>query len=690
MRIQPLLTVVLTCLATAVACGPTAPPELSGLGDQVAQVGTELKITLAGTTHDGARLAYSYQAADLSDVDGNADITVSPDGTGEFRWTPLAADVGVHPFDFTAATGGATTTVTINIDVRSAIGAATAPVFRQPLGTGTTIDMAAQPCVDVDIVVDDQDTATVTIAQDEPLIDGGELTPEGGTMAKWHWCPSKDQQAESRYTLVLSADDHDNPKTIKNYLIVLRGAGTGQSCPGAAPVIAHQAEDRTTNLDIDLVAEVTDDKGIKDAPLLYYSLTDPGPTPSLSAMTQLTTVQDSGDARDGLWDAFVPSPVAGMAPGSVVTLYYVFVADDDDDTMGNCDHTTTSPVYAATITAGGTLVAGLCETCSDDAQCGAGNECVFIGNTGDSFCLAACGGGCAAGYTCSAGNIFSVGGATAPQCVPQSGSCAAPTGACADDMFEENDSRTEASHNPVLTPDTYDLVSCPSTTGTNGDDDWFKIVVSGDSRVDLQLSGDGATDVDLHLYHADGTVVTASTSTGGDEEINTCLKGATYYVKVNAYGHARSAYLLSYDTHAESCSTTCTDDANEQDNTFSQARNAAVPYTSTGDVICPNNDDWYSVLVFTGETLTADLTFTQVDESGDLDLHLYRSGSLDLTPCDIANPSQCSIAHGQGAQSNEHTSFVVPTGCESGCDYYVVVRGYNGATNTYSIAIDSK
>ena len=681
----------LTCLATAVACGPTTPPELTGLTDQVAEVGTELKLTLNGANQTGDRLSYDYAAADLTDLAGHAEITMSPDGTGVFRWTPLAADLGTHAFDFTVSDNNATTTVTINIDVRSAIGSQTAPMFRQPLGTGTTVDLPHTPCVDLDVVVDDQDTASVTIAQDEPVIDGAMLTQTGGQMATWHWCPTKEQAAESRYTLVLSADDSDNPKTIKNYLIVLRGSGSGETCPGAAPTIAHTAHDETTILDLTIPATVADDKGIKDAPLFYYSTTDPGATPDLGTMTQLTTVQLDGNNQSGTWAADVPSPVAGMSPGSAVTLYYVFVADDDDDQMGNCDHTTTSPVYTATITAGGSSTAATCGACSADAQCGAGNECVFIGSTGESFCLSACDAGCGAGYTCSSAPIFSVDGASAKQCVPQSGSCSAPAGQCQDDSWEENDTRSDASHNPVLTPDLYDLVSCPSTTGTNGDDDWFKIVLATDSNVDLQVSGDGATDIDLHLYHSDGTVVTASTSHGPDEEIKTCLKAATYYVKANAYGHARSEYLLSYDATAGSCTTTCTDDSHEQDNTFSQARNATVlPFSSTSNVICPNNDDWYHVSLLSGQTMTVDLTFTQTDSTGDLDLHLYADGSTDLTPCDVSNPAGCAIANGQGASSNEHSTFTAPSSCDAGCDYYVVVRGYNGATNSYGIAIDAQ
>src|SRR6266566_2167759 len=114
-------------LATAVACGPTAAPELTGLTDQVAQVGTELKIELDGTDNAGDRLSYDYRAPDVMDLAGHASMTVTPSGAGVFRWTPLAPDVGAHAFDFIVSNGGASTTVTININVKSAIGSATAP-----------------------------------------------------------------------------------------------------------------------------------------------------------------------------------------------------------------------------------------------------------------------------------------------------------------------------------------------------------------------------------------------------------------------------------------------------------------------------------------------------------------------------------------------------------------------------------
>src|SRR5215475_1909107 len=227
--------ICVTCLASAVACGPGSPPVLSGLTDQVAQVGTELMVNLHATDPDGDALTYKFQAADLTDLDGHAAITVSPSGSGVFKWTPTPADVGRHAFDFTVSDASHNTTATITIDVQSAIGSATAPVFRQPLGSGTTLDLTQQACVDVDIVID-AGASTVRITQADPVIDGAQINVRDGHTATWHWCPTRAQQAQARYSLTLSADDGNSPKALKHYLVVLRGS-SGTSCPGTAPVI---------------------------------------------------------------------------------------------------------------------------------------------------------------------------------------------------------------------------------------------------------------------------------------------------------------------------------------------------------------------------------------------------------------------------------------------------------------------
>lgn len=700
MRLQPshriLTLTALTWLATAVACGGGGAPELNGLTDHVAQVGTELVIDLNGTDPDGDKLEYGFRAADLTDLGDRASISVSPSGAGVFRWTPNAMDLGEHAFDFTASDGDNTTTVTITIDVRSAIGSATAPVFRQPLGTGTTLDLSKKECLDLAIVVEDQDTAQVTLSQQDPIIEGAELIQEGGLNATWHWCPTRDQQAESRYTLTLAADDGDNPTVLKNYLVVLRSGTGGTNCPGSAPSISHTPTDETTVVDLTIDAQVSDDKGLKESPLFYYSLTNPGTTPDLGAMTQLSTLQISGSNTNGVYAADVPNPVANEPAGTSQTIYYVFVADDDDDEAGSCDHTTVSQVYSMTVTSSGPANLPLCAACSSDNQCGSGDLCVYVGSLGNSYCMQSCAGGCPSGYSCSAEPVYSVDWNSAKQCVPINGSCEMPNAPCEDDLNEDDDDRSQASANAMidgpLQPSTIFAVSCPKpvqpTSGSKADDDYRQLKITADTRVDLYLSGDGNSDLDLQIYNSSGSLVSKSTTLQAEEYINKCLPPATYYVKVNGFTNARSEYLLEYRATAETCDTTCVDDSREDDDTFTQARAALVTgttYSSTDNQICRNDDDYYRVNLLSGEKLVMDLTFTQTDPSGDLDLHLHDSFG-DLWPCSYEDPTMCSPTRGQGAVSNEHAEFTAPAGCGTGgCDYWVVVSGYNGARNAYSI-----
>lgn len=205
-----------------VGCGGGEAPDILGLTDQIAVVGQELVLELEGVDPDGDRLSYDV-SADIS-IDGRATISQTPSGNGVFRWTPNASDVGTHAFDFIVSDGDHETTISIQIEVRST--AAGLPVFIQPLGTGRVVNLAANPCVEIDIIVEDQDTAQVTIAEEDP-ISGAELAQLDGTTASWKWCPTGAQVADSdRYTLTLSADDGDNPKQLKSYVLVL-GGGTG-------------------------------------------------------------------------------------------------------------------------------------------------------------------------------------------------------------------------------------------------------------------------------------------------------------------------------------------------------------------------------------------------------------------------------------------------------------------------------
>lgn len=681
-------------VATVVACkGGGDAPEFESVDRQVVQVGVQLSLTLVATDADGDDLDFSFSST-IPDVQGRADLTRSPSGAAIWRWTPLAADVGVWYVDFVASDGDNQTTLTVEIEVKSAVGGVGAPVFRQPLGTGTTLDLEDADCLDVDILVEDQDSTSVVIAQEAPVIEGATIQSTGGLTGTWRWCPTPEQIAsdDDRYTLTLSADDLTNPKTLKNYLVVLRKPGRPE-CPGEPPVIVHTAMDASTVGNLTVDAEISDDQGLKQPPLFYYRTANPGGDPDVGQMTQLTMLLIDGSMQDGTWAVDVPNPVAGMPQGSQATLYYVIVADDDDDATGDCDHVTESTVYAMTVTnPGGAGGAAVCTACTADVQCGdASDLCVRVGVMNEPFCLQACSGpaDCPSGYSCSASAVTSVDGATGRQCVPDSGSCTGGA-ACVDDLWEDNDTRAQAAANgPLPANELYDLTSCPLVGGGGDDEDFFELSITADSQVVVELAGGDVTDLDLALQTSTGTVLQSSTSLSSDETITRCLTPGTYYVRVYAWGTGANDYLLAYDRTAQSCASACVDDAHEPDDDAVNARETTYPVHSAGNNTICTSDDWFAVDLFNGEHLTVDLTFTQTNAQQDLDLHLIAPGGTDLTPCTESNPSTCTAAQGQSATSNEHYEFTAPAaGCGAGCTYHVVVHGWAGSKNAYSIQIE--
>ena len=260
-------------LAAITGCTSSGtPPVIDAVADQTAVVGEELVINLRASDPDGDNLTYAFTAP-IEGIDEDASIRQRPDGTAVFRWTPLAADVGSWFFDFEVSDDDGKDTVTVVIDVTAASGAGSAPIIREPLSSGTTLDLAQAACLDLPIVVEDADDAEVGIDV-QPALEGAELVQDSGHTAQWHWCPSKAQIEEDRYPLVISADDGKNDAVLKNYLVVLRAAPK-QDCPGEAPHVGHVPEDTETMLDLEIVAEVMDDAGLKRAPLLYFTYEEP-------------------------------------------------------------------------------------------------------------------------------------------------------------------------------------------------------------------------------------------------------------------------------------------------------------------------------------------------------------------------------------------------------------------------------
>jgi hypothetical protein len=673
--------------------GQGAAPTLEPVDDQVAVVGQELVVNLRATDPDGDAVQYEFEAP-IEGIHDVAEITRRPDGTAVFRWTPLGEDLGTWFFDFTVSDGDGEDTVTVVIDVRATGGEGSAPIFREPLGSGTTLDLERAACLDVPIVIEDQDSTEVSIGQGAPEIEGGAVVQHTGLTATWSWCPSKAQVEEDRYPLVLTADDGTNPTVSKNYLIVLRQAPKSD-CPGEAPEVIHSPRNWEDVLDVEIVADVADDVGLKRAPLLYYTLTEPKAPIDFAAFDVKEMEVVEGDMVSGRWRTTIPNPVASQPEGTSVPLWYIISAADNDDAEGDCDHLTDAPMDGAfgimVVNGGGGGGAGLCEPCSADAQCGeAGDLCTVVGSEGETVCLTACETSeeCEAEFGCV--EVTSVDGTSARQCTPQSGTCEDDPDppVCEDDGSEDNDTLAQAMAKPALGTGTHELVSCPD--GPGDDEDWFRIVLAADTTVTLALDGGAATDLDLQLVASGGAQVAASAGPGSDEQIMTCLGAGTYYARVHTAGSGENPYSLSYTASAGSCGGSCQDDDHEQDDTFAAATYAEVfpdGYTATERQICAGDDDYYRVELFTGETLVVDLTFTQSSGNEDLDLHFFSPSMVDLTPCSESNPGTCTTAQGQSATSNEHYEHTVTQAGCAPCDFWVMVHGWDDSENDYDIAI---
>ena len=210
----------LTALA---ACGSGSAPDLHGLSDQVAAVGQELVIELDGTDPDGDALAYSVHA-DIS-LDDNATMTKTPAGAGLFRWTPIVDRTSACTRS-TSPSATATTTRRFRSRSTCARRPAANPCFASRSARAASSISRTTPCVTVDIVVEDSDSTDVTIAEEAPHDRRRDVHADrrhdrdAGSGARR---PRKSRRRD-RWTLSLSADDGENPKQLKNYVIVLGGS----------------------------------------------------------------------------------------------------------------------------------------------------------------------------------------------------------------------------------------------------------------------------------------------------------------------------------------------------------------------------------------------------------------------------------------------------------------------------------
>ncbi len=590
-------------VASGLACGgggsidPIAPQEVAVFDTLT------VPLTASGASSSNT---WGFVAPDLPGFEAAATIG-GTGGSGFFRYSPLASHVGTHEIEIQLLAGSSVVD-SRNLVVTVTAASDAAPVFLRP-GAGRTFDLERENTVSFDVEVRDDDSSDVMISVRGSLPDGARLDSTGPKQAEFQWIPEPDQAAANeRWTIALEADDGDHEPTLHNFVIVLR-SGSKDDCPGAEPTISVLSPSEGARVEnrggYAVEANVSDDMGLRDPPLLYYSTSAPD-DPEKPDITEFEQVSFSDEG--GRFLARVPN--LGLDEGEEQQVFFLVSATDNDDPSGTlCDHRVDSALFSF-VALGGMSSGGLatCDHCTTNADCDSG---ICASSASGARCIPSCAGGasCVEG---ACGSRTTTGGGIAQGCGPVSDLCGGPgpSGSCTDDMYEENDSASAA----ATAPDSFSAQICSS------DDDYYRI--TGSTGTDITVTVDGFVssegDLDLQLRSSSGTILRSSAGVTNSESVSYCLPTAgEVYARVYGYLGSENHYSMRVSRAAGSC---CTDDAGEPDDTRSTARSLPTDNSFDG-TICPGDDDYVSFSVSSPTGISITMTFD--DSMGDLDLELY-------------------------------------------------------------------
>lgn len=229
---------------------------------------------------------------------------------------------------------------------------------------------------------------------------------------------------------------------------------------------------------------------------------------------------------------------------------------------------------------------------------------------------------------------------------------------CPEDNLEENDT--------VGTATPY--AGAPVSAQICADDsDFFSLALNAGDSLAANLSfthADG--DLDMVLRNPAGSIVASALSVTDNETIPAYVAPSAGLYSLEVYGMSGVANAYGLQMTVTPFVPVCTDDENEENDTQLSAT-AYMGSDFTGQ-ICAGDDDWYKVDLNAGDSLRAELLFSQ--SVGDLDLRLY-----DVT-------GQLLDSSGS-VTDNELITF---TAASAG-SYFLKVEGYDQAESPYTLGI---
>jgi len=631
MRHASAIALALTLLA---GCKLTNhPPALAPLADVAVHVGETVQFDLTAEDGDGDALHFAMRFDEAFPPEG-ATLTPTSKNAARFRWSPLISDAlgtgrryRVHFVVEDGFGGSDSADVVITVFREGGV-----PEFLNP--HGYVLDLSEREYIGFTVEVKDDDSASVTIGMAHP-IDGALLERRDEKTADFYWRPTPEQvAAQLFYTVVFSADDGEHPAVLYDVGIVLQNAGAGTDCPGTPPSILHVPPgDHWQAGDLVLEATFTDAQSVVRYPTLQYTLGDAPGAPAGSVAFEAL--------GEGRYAATVPTHT--LPSSAAVLVRYSLTAEDNDDMAATrCDHAARAPkegtyavawygtasglaclddpaepddAAAPALTPGQPMERRLCPGDTDrvslplDGSTPRALVATFTGAPGDLelALLDATGAPLALASTSLGGTRLELPAALAPGAYVATVSTPGSdplsyrldlvdTGAaCPPDALEPNDDPSSA---PTLAEGSYaDLVLCP------GEIDAYRLAVAPGQNVAAQIHfRQQVGDLDLYVLDPGSLQVLAAAETANDDErVFLPAPGLPeVLVAVLGFQGAGNAYALDLRTgdDAELC----------QEDLFSPNASPieAAPLiegTFSDLVLCPGNEDWYSLGLNGGETL---------------------------------------------------------------------------------------
>lgn len=648
---------------------PNSAPEFERIGDRVAAVGVPLAIVVNARDADGDALSYSLYGT-------------LPEGARfdkaarRFDWTPTTVGQVVF-LTFVVSDGQAFDRETVRIEVLSEAAAhppVFAPVGDQQLTVGRAFTL--------DLEATDPDGDTLTFGFERQL--PGDATLDAAT-GRFLWTPAAaDAGVTHRVTFTVSDGELSDSLTVK--LLV----GDGQT-GGPQPPVFTQLPPQTATVGVELSFTLlaTDPNGDP----LTYAVVSGAPagsaldgavfrwTPGTSdtgksydvrfsasdgALTAVTTVKinvanaagsctiDPGEPNDDYPFATAITPGTYQRsicdqPGNLdlADVYAIAVPPDTrlvatltfDPALGDLDlfldddqHTL---VYSELATSPEQLAWNEVE--------GRTLYLVVLPFTGDELKVP---------YTLEV-------------------AFTAPTAACVDDAFEDNDTPATAKAPPA---DGTPLQIC------GGDPDWWKFPVTCGQRIEIGMEISGDADLDLRLFatpDAGGAPIAWSYYDDPFEIIDVpkAPSSGTYVLEVSGYPaeSAEAAYSLLIATSGG-----CVEDQNPNNGSSATATTlSGTAGTQTGLVVCCRRD-WFAIDL--PQAASATFSATRAGGTGKLELAVFGSdGVTQLTAQPLAAADRAVTLSGQAAGRR-----YVRVGGEIGAGYTLSWTVTTGSGCTYA------